>query len=233
MQGLIRHLPAVRRILKERPTSVDLERVEFGAPRAPARHPVRADAARRRGAQAQMDSLLKSYRFVHNLNERMAVMACDKFLCVNPIITERIRATYPRQAWKIDTLSTWVDTATFRPRPLPAGAGLRIATQAASTSSSRPRSCSRPSPSFTAASGTASSFTISARASPSLRRVQGHRGHHRSPRLQGREGRRRGVRQRSRRHPDLGVRGDAVLRAGMLPPAARCARCICRSSNAS
>ncbi len=127
MQGLVRHLGAVRRTLRERPTSVDLERVEFaplvrllGIPFVQMLHGEGAP-------KLKMDSLLKSYRFVHNLNERLAVMACDKFLCVNPIITERIRATYPRYAAKIDTLSTWVDTATFRPRPLPEGPGLRIA----------------------------------------------------------------------------------------------------------
>ncbi len=127
MQGLVRHLGVVRRTLIERPTSVDLERVEFaplvrllGIPFVQMLHGEGAP-------KLKMDSLLKSYRFVHNLNERLAVMACDKFLCVNPIITERIRATYPRYAAKIDTLSTWVDTATFRPRPLPEGPGLRIA----------------------------------------------------------------------------------------------------------
>ena len=73
-----------------------------------------------------MDSLLKSYRYVHNVNEWLAVKACDAFLCVNPIITERIRATYPAQAGKIDTQSTWVDTAIFKPTPFPRE-GFRIA----------------------------------------------------------------------------------------------------------
>lgn len=120
MQGLIRHLPTVRRKLKEMPTSVDLQRVEFatlvrgmGIPFVQMLHGEGAP-------KMQMDSLLKSYRYVHNLNEWLAVKACDKFLCVNPIITERIRATYPRQAHKIDTLSTWVDTRNFAPRPYPA-----------------------------------------------------------------------------------------------------------------
>jgi glycosyltransferase involved in cell wall biosynthesis len=75
----------------------------------------------------KMDSLLKSYRYVHTINEKLAVMACDKFLCVNPIITERIRATYPRQARKIDTLSTWVDTKTFAPTPYANDGTFRIA----------------------------------------------------------------------------------------------------------
>ena len=127
LQGLIRHLPAVRRALKEKPASVDLQRVEFatlvkglGVPFVQMLHGEGAP-------KLQMDSLLKSYRYVHNVNEWLAVKACDKFMCVNPIITERIRATYPSSAHKIDTQSTWVDTKLFRPTPFPTAPGLRVA----------------------------------------------------------------------------------------------------------
>ena len=126
MQGLLKHLPAVRRKLGERPTSVDLQRVEFaplvrglGIPFIQMLHGEGAPPLK-------MDSLLKNYRFVHNMNEKLAVMACDKFLCVNPYITERIRGIYPRQAHKIDTLSTWVDTKTFYPRPFADDGGFRV-----------------------------------------------------------------------------------------------------------
>ncbi len=126
MQALVRHLPTVRRVLKETPTSVDLQRVEFatlvkglGVPFVQMLHGEGAP-------KLQMDSLLKSYRYVHNINEWLAVKACDKFMCVNPIITDRIRATYPGSAHKIDTQSTWVDTGMFKPTPFPA-AGFRIA----------------------------------------------------------------------------------------------------------
>lgn len=127
MKGLIKHLPAVRRTLKEMPTSVDLQRVEFatlvrglGIPFVQMLHGEGAP-------KLKMDSLLQSYRYVHNINEKLAVMACDKFLCVNPIITERIRATYPRSARKIDTLSTWVDTKTFSPTPFATDGTFRLA----------------------------------------------------------------------------------------------------------
>lgn len=119
LKGLISHLPAVRHTLRAVPTSVDLQRVEFAslvrALGVPFTQMLHGEGA----PKLQMDSLLKSYRYVHNINERMAVMACDKFLCVNPIITERIRATYPRHAHKIETLSTWVDTRIFAPKPFP------------------------------------------------------------------------------------------------------------------
>lgn len=127
MQALLRHLPAVRRELKRVPTSVDLQRVEFaglvkmlGVPFVQMLHGEGAP-------KLKMDSLLRSYRYVHNFNERIAVMACNKFLCVNPIITDRIRSIYPRQAHKIDTLSTWVDTRTFKTTPFPEDDGFRLA----------------------------------------------------------------------------------------------------------
>jgi glycosyltransferase involved in cell wall biosynthesis len=127
MKGLIRHLPTVRRTLKQVPTSVDLQRVEFatlvrglGIPFVQMLHGEGAP-------KLKMDSLLQSYRYVHNINEKLAVAACDKFLCVNPIITERIRATYPRSAHKIDTLSTWVDTKTFAPTPYATDGTFRLA----------------------------------------------------------------------------------------------------------
>jgi glycosyltransferase involved in cell wall biosynthesis len=127
MQGLLRHLPVVRRKLKERPTSVDLQRVEF-APLVKSLGIPFVQMLHGEGAPPlKMDSLLKNYRFVHNVNERLAVLCADKFLCVNPIITERIRKTYPRQAGKIDTLSTWVDTRTFHPRPFTDDGSFRVA----------------------------------------------------------------------------------------------------------
>jgi glycosyltransferase involved in cell wall biosynthesis len=67
----------------------------------------------------QMDSLLRRYSFVHNAGERFAVAASEKFLCVNPHITERLQKTYPSRKDKIDTLWTWVNTDIFKPQPLP------------------------------------------------------------------------------------------------------------------
>lgn len=117
MSGLFKHLPAVRRALRSAPSSVDLQRVEFalfvrglGLPFVQMLHGEGAP-------KLQMDSILKKYRYVHNINERAAMAACNKFLCVNPVITERMRQTYPRHAGKIDTLSTWVDTELFHPTP--------------------------------------------------------------------------------------------------------------------
>ena len=43
----------------------------------------------------------------------------EKFLCVNPFITERLQKTYPHRKDKIDTLWTWVNTDIFKPQPCP------------------------------------------------------------------------------------------------------------------
>jgi glycosyltransferase involved in cell wall biosynthesis len=43
----------------------------------------------------------------------------EKFLCVNPFITERLQRTYPHRKDKIDTLWTWVNTDIFQPHPFP------------------------------------------------------------------------------------------------------------------
>lgn len=127
LQGLIRHLPAVRRVLKEVPTSVDLQRVEFATLVKGLNVPFIQMLHGEGAPKLQMDSLLKSYRYVHNINEWLAVKACDKFMCVNPIITERIRGIYPSSAHKIETQSTWVDTKLFKATPFAADNGFRIA----------------------------------------------------------------------------------------------------------
>jgi len=117
--GLIRHFPAVARALRGRCGSVDLRRVEFAwlpvALRLPYIQMLHGEGVPRQ----PMDSLLQKYRFVHTLGERFAVGTSHKFLCVNPLITERLRETYPKHAAKIDTLWTWVNTNIFQPQPFP------------------------------------------------------------------------------------------------------------------
>jgi glycosyltransferase involved in cell wall biosynthesis len=125
--GLIRHFPAVARALRQRQCTVDLRRVEFAWLPALLRLPF-IQMLHGEGVPAlRMDSLLSRYRFVHALGERFAVATSRRFLCVNPLIAERLRQTYPRHAGKIDTLWTWVNTAVYRPQPFPSvGDPLRI-----------------------------------------------------------------------------------------------------------
>ena len=117
--ALIRHLPRVSRALRTRRCSVDLRRVEFSWLPVILRLPYIQMLHGEGVPQKVMDSLLQRYRFVHLLAERFAVYTSHKFLCVNPMITGRLRKTYARHAGKIDTLWTWVNTNIFRPQPLP------------------------------------------------------------------------------------------------------------------
>ncbi len=115
--GLVRYLPTVARVLRERRCSVDLRRVEFAWLPTMLRLPYVQMLHGEGVPQHSMDSLLRRYRFVHQLGERFAVGTSRKFLCVNPMITERLRETYAGHAGKIDTLWTWVNTNIFRPQP--------------------------------------------------------------------------------------------------------------------
>ncbi len=115
--GLLRYLPTVAQVLRERRCSVDLRRVEFSWLPVMLRLPFVQMLHGEGVPQLPMDSLLQRYRFAHQLGERFAVATSRKFLCVNPMITQRLRATYTNHAAKIDTLWTWVNTGIFRPQP--------------------------------------------------------------------------------------------------------------------
>jgi glycosyltransferase involved in cell wall biosynthesis len=117
--ALLRHFGPIARLIRARRCSVDLRRVEFSWLPAILRLPF-VQMLHGEGAQKfQMDSLLRKYSFVHNTGERFAVAMSEKFLCVNPFITERLQQTYPRRKDKIDTLWTWVNTDIFKPQVWP------------------------------------------------------------------------------------------------------------------
>jgi glycosyltransferase involved in cell wall biosynthesis len=117
--ALLRHFSLIARLIRSRRCSVDLRRVEFSWLPAVLRLPFVQMLHGEGAPKLQMDSLLRKYSFVHNTGERFAVAMSEKFLCVNPFITERLQRTYPRRKDKIDTLWTWVNTEIFRPQPLP------------------------------------------------------------------------------------------------------------------
>ena len=119
--ALLRHFTLIARLIRARRCSVDLRRVEFSWLPAVLRLPFVQMLHGEGAPKLQMDSLLRKYSFVHNTGERFAVAMSEKFLCVNPFITERLQKTYPQRKDKIDTLWTWVNTDIFKPQPMPAG----------------------------------------------------------------------------------------------------------------
>jgi glycosyltransferase involved in cell wall biosynthesis len=117
--ALLRHFGQIARLVRTRRCSIDLRRVEFSWLPAILRLPFVQMLHGEGAPKLQMDSLLRKYSFVHNTGERFAVTMSEKFLCVNPFITERMQKTYPRSKEKIDTLWTWVNTDIFQPQPFP------------------------------------------------------------------------------------------------------------------
>ncbi|HKS17606.1 MAG TPA: glycosyltransferase [Bradyrhizobium sp.] len=117
--ALLRHFALIARLIRTRRCSVDLRRVEFSWLPAVLRLPFVQMLHGEGVPKLQMDSLLRKYSFVHNTGERFAIAMSEKFLCVNPFITERLHKTYPSRRDKIDTLWTWVNTDIFQPQPMP------------------------------------------------------------------------------------------------------------------
>jgi glycosyltransferase involved in cell wall biosynthesis len=117
--ALLRNFGLISKHIRSRRCSIDLRRVEFSWLPAVLRLPFIQMLHGEGAPKLQMDSLLRRYSFVHNAGERFAMATSEKFLCVNPYITERLQKEYPRQRDKIDTLWTWVNTEIFRPQPLP------------------------------------------------------------------------------------------------------------------
>lgn len=117
--ALLRHFGPIARLIRARRCSVDLRRVEFSWLPAILRLPFVQMLHGEGAPKLQMDSLLRKYAFVHNTGERFAVAMSEKFLCVNPFITERLQQAYPRRKDKIDTLWTWVNTDIFKPQLWP------------------------------------------------------------------------------------------------------------------
>lgn len=117
--ALMRNFGTIARLVRTRRCSIDLRRVEFSWLPTILRLPFVQMLHGEGVPKLQMDSLLRRYSFVHNAGERFAVAKSEKFLCVNPHITERLQKTYPNRKDKIDTLWTWVNTEIFKPQPLP------------------------------------------------------------------------------------------------------------------
>jgi glycosyltransferase involved in cell wall biosynthesis len=117
--ALLRHFRSVASEIRKRRCSVDLRRVEFSWLPVILRLPFVQMLHGEGVPKLKMDSLLKKYSFVHHAGERFAIATSEKFLCVNPHITDRIRATYPSSRDKIDTLWTWVNTDIFKVQDFP------------------------------------------------------------------------------------------------------------------
>ena len=113
----LRHLAGLRRATAGGNTSAEVERFEFaiipklmGLPFVLMVH--------NEGTKAdKMDSLLKRYWFLHQINERLALLLADRIFAVNASIARHVEAISPRHAAKTEVMAVSVDTDCFKPSP--------------------------------------------------------------------------------------------------------------------
>ncbi|MCJ2083860.1 WecB/TagA/CpsF family glycosyltransferase [Methylobacterium sp. J-090] len=122
--GALRHVRAIRRAIGPGPATADLHRFEF-APLArllglPAFQMVHGEGSR----GDRMDSLIKSYWYLHALGERLALRWATGIFCVNPAIVERIAREFPRALPKAEVLTVSVDTTLFSAQPFACADGV-------------------------------------------------------------------------------------------------------------
>ena len=122
--GALRHLLAIRSALGKATASADLQRFEFALiPRLLGLKTVQM--VHGEGAKDQkMDSLIKTYWFLHRFNEGLALRLAARVLCVNDNIVKRMRSLYPAAAAKAEVMTVSVDTGHFTPQPFDPGDGV-------------------------------------------------------------------------------------------------------------
>jgi glycosyltransferase involved in cell wall biosynthesis len=116
----------VKRFLSDGVTSLDLRRVEFSFLAAAVSMPFCQMLHGEGVPPLAMDSVLRRHRYVHTLAERHAVKTSYRFFVVADDIARRIKATYPAQSNKIETVTTWYNSNFFYPAPFEAVDEVRI-----------------------------------------------------------------------------------------------------------
>jgi glycosyltransferase involved in cell wall biosynthesis len=123
----LRHLPSLWRTLRAMPTTVDLQRFEFWPLPLLMGLPFVMWIHNEGTAKDKMDSLLKRYWFLHEINERIALALAGCIICVNASILARLTREQPRAAAKAEVMPVSVDPEIFAPAPFDTADGvLRI-----------------------------------------------------------------------------------------------------------
>lgn len=114
--GLLRYFFKLRRIVATAPAAtVELQRFEF-APFARLLGRPTVQVIHGEGTKNdKMDSLIKTFWFIHRMNERIAIRLADLIMCVNPNILARLEREFPRAARRAVFMPVAVDTKVFRP----------------------------------------------------------------------------------------------------------------------
>ncbi len=112
--GILRHIFALRALVKGHRASADLQRFETALiPRLlgiPAVQMVHGEGSK----DDKMDSLIKKLWFLHSLNERIALSLARRIICVNENIVRRMEREFPAQAIKAEVMTVSVDPKIFK-----------------------------------------------------------------------------------------------------------------------
>ena len=122
--GALRHLLAIRRALKGSRATADIQRFEFALiPKLLGLKTVQM--VHGEGSRDQkMDSLIKTYWFIHRFNEGLALRLASRILCLNANIIKRMATVYPAGVAKAEVMTVSVDIAQFIPQPFDCSDGV-------------------------------------------------------------------------------------------------------------
>ena len=115
--GLLRHLPAIRRLAGPGPVSFELQRNEAAFLPTLLRRPSVLVVHNEYKRSNSTDSLVSAYWRLYRAGEAFAIRRADHIVCVNQAIREQIARVYPRDLARSEVMSVSVDTDTFRPSP--------------------------------------------------------------------------------------------------------------------
>jgi glycosyltransferase involved in cell wall biosynthesis len=124
--GVLRHIVAIRRAARGQPASCEIERFEFALFPKLLRLPSVLIVHNEGTREDKMDSLLKRFWFVHQVNERLAFGLADRIFAVNESIARRVAVVSPAAGTRTDVMSVSVDTDRFAPTPFLDGEELRV-----------------------------------------------------------------------------------------------------------
>ena len=114
--GLLRYLFGLRRVIAAASTAtIELQRFEFALLTRLLGRPTVQVIHGECTKNDKMDSLIKSFWFIHRLNEQIAIRLADLIICVTPNVLARLEREHPRAARRAVFMPVAVDTKVFCP----------------------------------------------------------------------------------------------------------------------
>jgi glycosyltransferase involved in cell wall biosynthesis len=112
--GLLRYLLDLRRVVAAASTAtIELQRFEFALLARLLGRPTVQVIHGEGTKNDTMDSLIKTFWFIHRMNEQIAIRLADAIICVNPNIVARLEREFPNAARRAIFMPVAVDTKVF------------------------------------------------------------------------------------------------------------------------